>query len=344
MQTSATIATTTTEALLATMSRRGEDCASVVAKAGLARSALVGDRAPMMPLATFTTILEAVAAERASATVGLDLGEAFPIEALGPIASLFLTSRTVGDALDKFTRYFPSLQSNTRSALSVEDGTARLAYSIVDPTVRFRVQDANFTLAMEYSMLTAVLGHGWRTTCVDFEHLPAEDVELYRTHFACPIRFGRRENAISFPAAYLDVPIMNGDPAANERFERQLVDAMTGAAIRLDLVAGLEAWMIACLMHAASISVEHAASDFGMSLRSFQRKLAESGVSYVEVRNRVRLQVARCMLAETDNSVTAIALHLGYSETSAFSRAFRQQTGASPWLSGKRNRDRPLVS
>lgn len=331
MQASATIATTTTEALLATFSRRGEDPAGVVAKAGLARQTLVDERAPMMPLATFTTILEAAAAEKGCETVGLDLGEAFPMEGLGAIASLLTTAPTVGDALAKFTRCFPSLQSDTRSELSVEDGVARLAYSIVDPTVRFRVQDANFTMAMEYSILVTLLGPGWRMAGVDFEHRPGEDADLYRAHFACPIRFGQRENAISFPASYLDAPIRSADAAANEAIERELAEAMAIAAARLDLVAGLEAWMTACLAHAASIDIACAASDFGMSLRSFQRKLAERGVCYAEVRNRVRLQIARCMLAETAIPITAIALHLGYSETSAFSRGFRQQAGVSPW-------------
>ena len=60
-----------------------------------------------------------------------------------------------------------------------------------------------------------------------------------------------------------------------------------------------------------------------MSVRSFQRKLATYNLSYLDIRNRVRSHVARCMLAETSIPVTSVALHLGYSETSAFSRGFR---------------------
>lgn len=330
MQPSATIVSSATEALLGTLARRGADAKAIVARVGVARDSIGGD--DMMPLATFTTILEAAAAEKGSVATGLELGECFPFEGLGAMAPLVLSARTVGEGFGQFIRYFPSVQSNTSSALGVSDGVARISYSIADPTVRFRVQDANFTLAMWWALLSALLGRRWRGIAVDFEHqVDDHDAELYRAHFDCPLRFGRRENAISFPAALLDAPLPKSDPALNARMARAVGDAMSAEVARLDLVAGLEAWMTACLAHGASVDVACAASDFGMSLRSFQRKLAERSVAYVDVRNSVRLRVARCMLAETAIPITAIALHLGYSETSAFSRGFRQQVGMSPW-------------
>jgi AraC-like DNA-binding protein len=329
MQTSATITAGVTQALLATMARRGADPTSVTARVGVQLSRFDED-ASAIPLATFTTILEVVAAERGDAAFGLELGRVFPVEDLGPIALLFLTSRTVGDALEKFTKYFPCLQSNTNSALSVSNGTARFTYSISDPTVRFRIQDAIFTIALEYSMIRKLLGHGWRCCHVDFEHFPGEDLDLYRAHFACPIRFRSRENAISFSAHYLDAPTPHSDLAVNLRIETALADLMRRNRDRLDLVSALEAWMTACLARSVTVDIEYAASDFGVSLRSFQRKLSERGISYLDVRNRVRCQIAKCMLVETKLPVTAIALYLGYSETSAFSRAFRQQVGISP--------------
>ena len=84
------------------------------------------------------------------------------------------------------------------------------------------------------------------------------------------------------------------------------------------------------LCRSATTGIEAAARDFGMSTRTFQRKLAESEVSYFDVRNRVRSVIARCMLAETDVPITSIALLLGYSETSAFSRGFMIQVGETP--------------
>jgi AraC-like DNA-binding protein len=84
------------------------------------------------------------------------------------------------------------------------------------------------------------------------------------------------------------------------------------------------------LCRSAVTDIEVVASDFGMSTRSFQRKLAERDVSYFDIRNRVRAHIAKCMLAETSVPITSIALQLGYSETSAFSRGFKIQIGETP--------------
>ncbi|MBO0663728.1 AraC family transcriptional regulator [Jiella sp. MQZ9-1] len=329
MQIVSTIASGPTQALLATIARRGANPTSVMARVGLQSSQLRGDNR-VVPLATFTTILEVAAAEQDKTTFGLELGRGFPVEELGPIATLFMSSNNFGDALEKFTRYFPCLQSRTRSALSISNGTARLAYSIGDTTVRFRTQDAIFTLALEYSMIRKLLRRDWQCCHVDFEHSPDEDLDTYRVHFSCPIRFRQRENAISFPASYLNEPIPHSDSFQHARIEQSLGDMMRGNQARLDLIAGLEAWITACLARSVAVDIECAASDFGMSLRTFQRKLEEQGINYLDIRNKVRCQIAKCMLAGTRLSVTGIAYSLGYSETSAFSRGFRHQVGMSP--------------
>ena len=65
-------------------------------------------------------------------------------------------------------------------------------------------------------------------------------------------------------------------------------------------------------------------------MRTFQRRLAECGVNFLDIRNKVRVQIAKCMLVATDIPLTTIGLQLGYSEPSAFSRNFRSQVGETP--------------
>jgi AraC-like DNA-binding protein len=67
-----------------------------------------------------------------------------------------------------------------------------------------------------------------------------------------------------------------------------------------------------------------------MTARTFQRALAHHRVNYLEIRNTVRSHIAKCLLSETALPVTTIALQLGYSETSAFSRGFKLQVGETP--------------
>jgi AraC-like DNA-binding protein len=114
--------------------------------------------------------------------------------------------------------------------------------------------------------------------------------------------------------------------------------------MRLDLVRGIEAWIAASLCRSAATDIEVVAGDFGMSIRSFQRKLADHGIHYLDIRNRVRSHIAKCMLVETSIPVTSIALQLGYSETSAFSRGFKIQVGETPAEFRKRGKLTALLS
>jgi AraC-like DNA-binding protein len=329
MSSSSTIRMTAASEFLNAANRRRPEYREFSARAGVSRDSL-REPSGILPLATFTSMLEAAAYETGNSTLGLELGKEFRTSALGPIMRLLETAPTLGEALEKFTRYFASIQTNTRSALHVSDGVARLVYSIADPAVRFRTQDAAFTLAIEYSMLGNLLGPAWKAVGIDFEHSVGKDLPFYQEHFACPLRFGRSENALSFSARLLDAPMRAMDENLHARIESDLADATRCQTAKLDLIESVEAWMTASLCRTVSTDIEIAAGDFGMSARTFQRVLADHGVNYLAIRNKVRSHIAKCLLAETSLPVTSIALQLGYSETSAFSRGFKHHVGETP--------------
>lgn len=77
-------------------------------------------------------------------------------------------------------------------------------------------------------------------------------------------------------------------------------------------------------------SVERAAEATGMSLRSFQRKLAKDNLTYSLLIDQVRFETAVGLLQDPNLKVIEIALELGYSEAASFSRAFKRWTGISP--------------
>jgi AraC-like DNA-binding protein len=67
-----------------------------------------------------------------------------------------------------------------------------------------------------------------------------------------------------------------------------------------------------------------------MSQRSFNRELKRFGTSFRDLKLDVIEEIAKRALAETAASVSEIALNLGYSETTAFDRVFKKQTGVTP--------------
>lgn len=293
-------------------------------------AALCPATSAVFPLATFTALLEAAATETGDATFGLTLGRRFNLSALGGVGAVMQAAPSVGEAIAAFVHYFGLVQTNTLNRLVVSNGVARLSYAITDATVRCRVQDANFTLAMEDTFMRLLLGGAWRKLEVQLAHGPVEELAAYQRHFECKLRFGTTQNALLFPAELLDLPPPAANPAHYAALRTALDDDLGSQEQRLDLLRGLEAWIAASLSTGLRGDVDDAAADFGVSLRSLQRRLRELGLSFAELRNDVRTRLGRALLTETDLPVTAIGSRLGYSETSAFSRAFRFQTGQSP--------------
>jgi AraC-like DNA-binding protein len=72
------------------------------------------------------------------------------------------------------------------------------------------------------------------------------------------------------------------------------------------------------------------ARSFGMSTATLRRRLHAEGQSFAALKDARRATLARQFLQEASLSVADIATELGYSEPSAFYRAFRKWTGGSP--------------
>ncbi|MGE4482598.1 AraC-like transcriptional regulator QhpR [Acidocella sp.] len=282
------------------------------------------------PLATFTSLLEAAAMELADTTFGLNLGRDFHISAFGKLGALMQAAPNMGEAISAFVGYFGLVQTNTTNRLSVSNGVARLSYAITDNAVRCRVQDANFTIAMEDGFLRTLLGPAWRKQGVELAHGPDDMLDAYQAQFDCPLRFGATHNAILFPAALLARQPLGANEARFNMLRAELDDELRLHERRLDWQSGLEAWINACLCHGLRMDIEDAAADFGLSQRSLQRRLTELGLNFMQLRNQVRTRLGQSLLIKTSLPITAIGERLGYSETSAFSRAFRAQTGLSP--------------
>jgi AraC-like DNA-binding protein len=75
---------------------------------------------------------------------------------------------------------------------------------------------------------------------------------------------------------------------------------------------------------------EELAVDLNIAPATLRRRLHEEGASYQGIKDQLRRDLAISYLSDSDRNVMDIALELGFSERSAFHRAFRKWTGASP--------------
>lgn len=246
---------------------------------------------------------------------------------LGLIGFIALASPTLGEAAKNLAHYFPLHQSGTRTRLFTRDGLLHLEYQIVDGRIVNRRQDAELTMGMFVNLFRHCLGRTWSPEEVHLEHAAPQAPEEHEHAFHAPIFFGRGSNRLVFRNDQLDRPMPGADPQLLSLLRATLTrvaqttqlafkDRLTGE-IRTHLAAG-------------EVKFPDIAAALRMSQSALLRRLEDENIGFAKLVEQVRREQARAYLAQRHIAVSEIALLLGYSEISAFSRAFKRWEGISP--------------
>lgn len=150
----------------------------------------------------------------------------------------------------------------------------------------------------------------------------------YYGFFRCPVRFDSQASAILFARAEVDRPL----PASNKELARANDQILTDFLNKLrkdDLVTRAKT-AIAEELPSGSPTDEAIARSLFMSPRTLNRKLSAVGTNYSQLLEAVRRELAEQYVANPSMTLSEISFLLGFSEQSAFSRAFRRWKGQSP--------------
>jgi AraC-like DNA-binding protein len=162
-----------------------------------------------------------------------------------------------------------------------------------------------------------------------FRHAAPADAREHRRVFRAPLRFGAETSGITFDRAWLDTPQPTADAGLLRVLDRQ-ADALLA---RLPAAEGIEARArraLVRLLPGGSVSLVAVARSLGTSARTLQRGLAVEGVSFQELVALVRRHLACGYLDDGQRTIGEISFALGFSEPTAFQRAFRRWTGLTP--------------
>jgi AraC-like DNA-binding protein len=164
---------------------------------------------------------------------------------------------------------------------------------------------------------------------VTFQHAGPPSIAEHTRLLGSVVRFDQVENAVVYPVSALATGMLSADPSLLEVFEgdarRRLEQLESHGA-----VSGRVQAIVAARLKGEVPSLATVASELAMSERSVQRSLTEEFTSYREIVDAVRKDLALSHLSQPGRSATDVAFLLGFSEPSAFTRAFRRWTGSSP--------------
>jgi AraC-like DNA-binding protein len=147
--------------------------------------------------------------------------------------------------------------------------------------------------------------------------------------FPCDHWFEAGRNCIVFPARYLDAPVVR-TPAELADFLASAPESLMRRYIEAPSVASAVRRLMRRHEDVATLTLEETAGTLAMSTQTLRRRLREEGNGFQELKDSVRKESANAQLAGSARSINEIALALGFSEPSAFHRAFKKWTGLTP--------------
>jgi AraC-like DNA-binding protein len=287
----------------------------------------VGDPSAQLDLRRYCELFEQAARQTGVDHFGLRFGRGYRVEDMGPLGVMAVNSPTLNAALRNLCRYFPAIQEHSTLALREEGDLVRLEYQIRDGRIAARRQDAELSIGIFNNFFVRCFGARWSPEEVHFEHLRAAEAGVHQNLLNAPVYFGQATNAIVFRRAALGAVM----PGAKPELLPGLHAALQGkaAAARPDDFVGAVVQEIRAGFCEGSPGIDGVARRLGMSRASLYRRLGAAGIDFTQATEAVRRELAVMYVAQPHIPLTEIAALLGYSELSAFSRAFRRWTGVS---------------
>ena len=187
---------------------------------------------------------------------------------------------------------------------------------------------ADFALSILVDMCRTNFGARLAPLRVSLRRPEPADTGPYTAFFGGEVRFGQAEDSFLLDMATADTPLPTANTALAATFDGILAGQLN-ELVADDLVTRCRAWLLHHLTSGEPSEAEMADA-MGLSRRSMQRRLNEQGWSYKRVVDDTRAELARRYMGDRSKSLTEIAFLLGFSEQSAFSRAFRRWTGLAP--------------
>jgi AraC-like DNA-binding protein len=301
----------------------------VLTAAGLSEADLAEpDR--MVDLEAILRLQASAAREVGDESFGLHLGLGWDLGGgLGILSYAVLNAPTVATALQNFERYARAHIQGGGIALVREGGNALLVYQVGPVEPELARQHLEGAAVVGLRILRHLIGPDFRPTYVAFGHRAPPDPAEHARIFGAPVRFEQRyELALAFPAADLGRQVVGADRRLLPIVERHLDELL--ASHEQDTWLQRVRTRIAESLCDGAPDIGRVAKQLGMSVRTFQRRLDENGVVWKALVAEIRRDLARRYLADGSASLTEIAFLLGYSELSAFDRAFRRWTGSTP--------------
>jgi len=245
---------------------------------------------------------------------------------LGHLAS---SQRTASEAYSVSARYLHVLHEGISMELEEVDGEVSCRL-IAERGLRFPPIAMEFLLARWVCYGREVMaGTEIELTEVRFAHPRGASRDEYERLFQSRVVFDARFNELIFPAWNLELPTAKADPVLQAALTENVKQLLAQLSDQPSLTTQIREHLMTQLQR-GNPGIDAVATQFHMSERTLRRRLQEEGATFKQIVDDLRRELAIKYVQEKRLSTGEISFLLGFSEPSAFQRAFKRWTKFTP--------------
>ena len=280
-----------------------------------------------VPLAFALDFAERVARAEGAESLGLDVGRHAAADSLGAFGAMLARSPTLYDRAQAACRLLSRVDNYSSMWMELDGPEVRLHARYGCDRVAALRHAEDFTLMLILEAVGRAAPPGWKPSAIRLPGKRSQRFERDELFQGVQMSYGAPDISVAFSRDLLARPLrrLQGEPARRCR-----PDALAVAeSVAPEFIDSLKDTIVT-LLPLGCPSVRDVADIAHTTPRTLQRRLAECGTSLRQVTDHARFQLADDYLRRTSATVTDIALELGYSDSTAFTRAFHRVAGVTP--------------
>ncbi len=291
--------------------------------------ALLSDKEAMVPLDAAMRLRESILSVSQNTAFALHAGERLPYGAFDLIDYICASSENVAAAMRNLCRYYEliSLPSN-KLRFRVVDGMGYLKLS-QDDLIGFEQQGVEFIFAVTVTRIQRATGQATAPHSLSFRFSKPKYIEEYRRIFKAPMKFNQSVDEICLSEKQLALLPVQDEPGLHQLLRGYAEKALANIPRQNDLVEQVLS-RLQDAFRSGEPSMRSIAGDLGLSERTLSRRLKTEQTSFAMLRDTLRTKLAQNYLQDPSLTITDISFLLGFSQPSAFHRAFKRWSGLTP--------------
>ena len=271
--------------------------------------------------------------------LGFRLARDGDLRQMGPLYYVAASSETLGDALDRAQRYSSIVNAGV-VLKCFEAGSFTIALRYAGVARHSDRQQMELLVTTLIRVCRALTGRRLAPTAVRLVHRRLGEPSELEKFFGCRIEFGADTDEIIFDKKAAQLRLVGADPYLNKILLHHCEQALAHRRSNASSLRTTVENAITPLLPHGKARLDAVARKLGVSSRTLARTLAAEGLSFGEILNQLRSDLAMHYLSERNLSISQIAWFVGYQRVAAFSHRCKRWTGMNP----KRMRDKLLAS